>query len=166
MADSGTRKEGCGPAPSPAASSSDPIIPAFNARSGLGIATSTSKFPVLGSAADAIRLILAWNVRSPNASTVTSTGSPSVTAGSAVSGTPMTIFMRSVLARTKTGDPGPTNEPSSTVFFTMSPSNGATTEVSRRAISASLVSARAACTWLCVASNWARALSKSTFVML
>ena len=83
-----------------------------------------------------------------------------------MSGTPITIFTRSVRATTNTGDPGPTNAPSSTAFSTISPSKGATTDVSRSATSASLVSARAAFTWLCVASYWACAPSKSALVML
>jgi hypothetical protein len=48
----------------PDASSSEPIIPVFRAWSRFGIATSTSKFPVRGSAAVAMRLTRAWNVRS------------------------------------------------------------------------------------------------------
>src|ERR1019366_7402051 len=64
------------------------------------------------------------------------------------------------------GTPGPTNAPGSTAFFTMSPSKGAIREVSRRAISASLVRARAdfSCSWL--AWYCARAESKSGFLRL
>ena len=83
-----------------------------------------------------------------------------------MSGTPITIFTTSVRATANTGAPGPTNAPSSTAFSTISPSKGATTDVSRSAISASLVSARAAVTWLCVASYWACAPSKSALVRL
>ena len=60
-----------------------------------------------------------------------------------MSGTPTTIFTMSVLATANAGIPGPTNAPSSTAFFTISPSKGAIRDVSRRAISASLVKARA-----------------------
>jgi hypothetical protein len=89
-----------------------------------------------------------------------------VTEGNAVSGSPITIFTRSVRATANTGDPGPTNAPNSTDFPTISPSKGATTDVSRSATSASLVSARAAVTWLRVESYWACAPSKSALVML
>ena len=73
----------------------------------------------------------------------TSTGWPSFTERTTVSGTPTTIFTASVLATANAGTPGPTKAPSSTAFFTMSPSKGAIRDVSRRAISASLVKARA-----------------------
>ena len=85
-----------------------------------------------------MRLIRAWNVRSPYSVDGDVDGLAEPDARHRRVGHSDHDLDESVLATTNAGIPEPTNEPSSTAFLTISPSKGATTDVSRSAISASL----------------------------
>jgi hypothetical protein len=114
--------------------------------------TSTSKTRLRRSASGAMRVIWPRNSRPGCASVVTRCWLPILSSFSKVSVAPKTTFTLVVSARMNPGVPGPTSEPTSTSFFTTTPSIGDFKAESPSASCASRIMAEAPATLACTIS--------------